>query len=126
LKLTDSPRLTETWFKYLAPFQDEVAKLRTDDVRIRIAMLDTGMDEKHDAFQKTRQQGLILSGKGFPDNLLPFEDKHGHGTHAASVLLRTAPTAELFIARIFDDQGQIDPKNDYDAVVQVCSFSFIY
>jgi len=127
VKLTFSANLAETWFKeYLAPFQKEVAKGRNDDdVGIRIALLDSGIDEKHDDFQEARQQGLIPCGKGFPGALHPFEDKHGHGTHTASVLLKAAPFAEIFIARVFDDQGKIVTENHYEAVVQVCPFDII-
>ena len=124
-KLTFSANLAENWFTtYLRPFQREVVKGHNDDdFRVRIAILDTGIDEEHEIFQELRQVGRI-QGNGFPSSLLPFEDKDGHGTHNTSVLLRTAPSAELFIARIFDNQGKMVTKNNYEAVVQVYLFDY--
>jgi hypothetical protein len=57
--------------------------------------------------------------KAFPETLDPCDDKHGHGTHATSVLLQTAPDIELYIARVADDTGNIIKDNDYEGVINV-------
>jgi len=49
----------------------------------------------------------IKRWQGFPDTLDPRQDRLGHGTHIASVILKTAPYAALYIARIFNDDGQM-------------------
>ena len=58
----------------------------------------------------------IKKWRGFPETLDPLRDRVGHGTHCASVILRTAPYASLYIARIFNDKEEM---SDYDAVVKV-------
>ena len=45
--------------------------------------------------------------QGFPANLDPLQDKDGHGTHGASVLLKTAPNATLLVVRVANDKRQI-------------------
>jgi hypothetical protein len=113
------------WFThYLANFQKEVAEVRNDNQpRIRVAILDSGIDTRHEDFAKLRQRGGIACGEGFPKSLKPFEDKNGHGTHCASVLIRTAPQAELYVARIVDDEGHLPSDNEYEAIVKVRSFT---
>ena len=49
------------------------------------------------------RNGSIAQYQGFPDNLDPLHDKDGHGTHGASVLLKTTPHATLLVARVNDD-----------------------
>lgn len=48
----------------------------------------------------------------FPSTLLPLEDKYGHGTGCAALLLRTAPNIELFVARIFNDKEEVEKTDD--------------
>ena len=50
----------------------------------------------------------------YPNSLHPLEDKNGHGTRCASLLLRTAPDIELFIVRIMNDDGKMDKVDDDD------------
>jgi hypothetical protein len=61
----------------------------------------------------------IKGYKGFPDTFDPLKDKNGHGTHGVSVILKTAPQAVLFIARVCDDAGNIPSDNDFGAVAMV-------
>lgn len=86
---------------------------------VRVAILDTGVDARHPQFQKALQLKVIRDSRGFPDTLLPLCDRNGHGTHGASVFMRIAPHAALFIARIADDNGEIADENNYAAVVEV-------
>lgn len=94
--------------------------------RVRIAILDTGVDVTHPVIHAAQEQKRIVDC--FPDasyrasnpsSLDPFSDTHGHGTHGASVLLRTAPNANLYIARVTDENGDLI----YDEIPKVCLFS---
>jgi subtilisin family serine protease len=105
-------------------------------LRIKIAILDTGIDsmqtemanniviaspesctkEERKVIKAGNAKRAIKKWKGFPSTLDPLKDRVGHGTHSASVILRTAPYASLYIARIFDDKKGI---SDYDQVVKV-------
>ena len=91
---------------------------------IRVAILDTGIDVAHPTFQKAVLQNKIRASRGFPETLEPFADGHGHGTHGGSVLLRIAPNAVLYIARIADDEGHISTDNQYEGITKVVQMSF--
>jgi hypothetical protein len=76
---------------------------------------------EHPEFKEHMKNGTISKNrcKGFPKTLDPCDDKNGHGTHAASVLLQTAPDIDLYIARVVDDTGNIIKENDYEGVINV-------
>lgn len=89
---------------------------------MKIAVLDTGIDMDHPDFKKPRskvsarkltarskspgepnQEDRIKGRRNFCDDRVDesdVEDTDGHGTHVAAVILRLAPRAELFIARV--------------------------
>ena len=72
--------------------------------------------EQKEAVQEANIQRRIKAWRGFPATLDPLRDRVGHGTHCASVILRTAHYTSLYIARIFDDDKKI---SDCDEVVKV-------
>jgi hypothetical protein len=113
---------------------------KNNNPRIKIAILDTGIDsmqtemanniviaypesstrdERNDIKARNSKRS-IKEWKGFPSTLNPLRDQMGHGTHCASVILRTAPYSTLYIARIFNDEKEI---SDYDEVVKVIPFN---
>ena len=79
--------------------------IQPHDAKVRIAMLDSGINMHHPEMIKHKKDGSIALAKGFPNSLNPFEDLNGHGTHGASVLFKTAPNAVLLVAKLFDDNG---------------------
>jgi hypothetical protein len=87
--------------------------------RIKVAILDSGID-KNDVvikrFLPADEEGILKFRDthcvAYPNTLLPLEDKYGHGTRCAALLLRTAPDIELFVARIFDDKGKMKIPNE--------------
>ena len=83
------------------------------------------MNEEHPDISEAKKKGLIAASQGFPENLDPLKDKDGHGTHVASVLLKTAPNAALLIARVADNKRQIPQINDYSAVEKASTSKFI-
>ena len=87
-----------------------------------MAILDTGIDETDEGIQKAFMTGAITQAncRGFPDDdeFHPLRDKVGHGTHSACLLIKTAPDAVLYIARMVDNSGQVHPIDNYDNIVQ--------
>lgn len=83
----------------------------SDDEKVRVAMLDTGIDASHPAFL----------GRVFDENNChdwtnsngSTMDIVGHGTHSAALVLKVAPNASLYIAKVFDSTIGIaeTPKN---------------
>ena len=93
---------------------------RKDDQKpVRVAILDSGVDATHPDISLALETKQIAAYKGFPESLNPLQDKHGHGTHGASVLMKTAPNATLYVACMVDDKGEISEKNDYLNTVKV-------
>jgi len=79
-----------------------------ETIPLKIAILDTGIDSKHEHFR-----GKIGKNKPFraiqefcgggihPTNTFPHgKDELPHGTHVAALLNRVAPTAWIYIARV--------------------------
>lgn len=74
--------------------------LRQD--RIRIAVLDSGVDETDTKIRSAIKFGRINVGgsKSFVGRSDQWQDSHGHGTHIVRILLETAPRAEIFVGKI--------------------------
>jgi subtilisin family serine protease len=114
--------LCDKWFDHIQRVSTDVrARRKDDDIRIKIAILDTGIDETHQQVKAALNPNspTIVGCKGFPDYLLPLRDQNGHGTYGASLILKVAPDVDLFIARVSDDNGIIIEDNDFKGVVEV-------
>jgi subtilisin family serine protease len=68
--------------------------------RVRIAILDTGVDLSHPDMTAIYNSGR-LQYHDFVDNSASMKDLDGHGTHCTSILATLAPNAEIFVARVF-------------------------
>ena len=101
------------------PVIDESRK--DNQKRVRIAVLDTGVDATHPEIRAALNEKKIVAFKGFPDSLDPLCDQHGHGTHGTSVLLKTAPTARIYVGRMADDSGNLNDENGYSDAAKVKS-----
>jgi Subtilase family len=117
---------SDEWFQTLeSDVHLIIAENRKDDQkRVRIAILDTGLDNTHPQIRAARLANRIVAY--FPestDSTLPSDsdrslDRHGHGTHGTSILLRTAPHAAIYIAKVADEDGKLK----YDDIVKVRLF----
>ena len=93
------------WFTNLHETVLEVAPRRhtTKEERIKIAVLDTGVQQE--TFENWLQQRQIRNRVSYTsfvngDSGYPPCDDADHGTHIAALLLRTAPNADVLIARV--------------------------
>lgn len=107
-------------FRTLSRTYSDHFQYRVSDERVKVAILDTGIDKNHLDFlyprSKLKRNGQISSVKGeepqidrikacqnFCDDRISINDVadiDGHGTHVAGIILQLAPTTELYIARI--------------------------
>ncbi|KAI1124294.1 hypothetical protein F5Y10DRAFT_249672 [Nemania abortiva] len=89
--------------------------------KIRIAVLDTGVDMSHwrvsDAFSDGRMSNercynwtRDANGAQYTDNI---HDSNGHGTRVADLLMRIAPDAEICIAKVFESSDVKGKEAEY-------------
>jgi hypothetical protein len=105
-----------------------VNRSRGSDAKpVKIAILDTGIDTKNEyinlKFQlntgkEPRHQNYqdFVHGK----HSLP-QDSEGHGTHIAGIILRYAPMAKIYVARIAEThKSSQNDKSLNEKVAKVC------
>lgn len=109
------PLLAKTLQETSPPFRNSVID-RSDPVRI--AILDTGIDLPRPAYlafghRVKKYKDWVnggIEGSPWVDGLKPI-DLEGHGTHAAALILKGAPQAELYVARVFPPSEKNNVKN---------------
>ncbi|WAO84616.1 Subtilisin-like protein [Fusarium falciforme] len=72
--------------------------------RIRVAILDTGIDDTKVFFRaakqnRTRRDSPVILRRSFL-NGISVTDTDGHGTNVAALVLKMAPEADLYVAKI--------------------------
>ena len=98
-----------------------VQESSTSTTPIKIAVLDTGCDPEAVFFHSRARSSQIKHWKDWVHDSADFEDCAGHGTHAVALVMRMAPAADIFIARVAEDRGKLEGASD--AIVKV-SVSF--
>ncbi|KAK4964402.1 hypothetical protein LTR28_003759 [Elasticomyces elasticus] len=68
--------------------------------RIRVAILDTGYDRGSIFFRNRSRRSRIKGWKDLVDGLPEAEDTDGHGTHVVSLVMKMAPAADIYVARV--------------------------
>jgi len=88
---------------------------------VRIAILDSGLDPENPFLIEDQQLAnpRIKEARSFVHGTGPHEvrDEIGHGTHALGLLLKVAPCAEIYVARIARRET-LDPST-YDDIAKV-------
>jgi hypothetical protein len=92
--------------------------------RIRVAVIDTGLELSEAAMDSLDPDGERIKEcvsffdddsknddkDGNPIAIKGFIDLDGHGTHSAALVLKVAPTVELYVARVFKTRDENDPS----------------
>jgi hypothetical protein len=88
---------------------------------VRIAILDSGLDPENPFLIEDQQLAnpRIKEARSFIHGTESHDirDEIGHGTHALGLLLKVAPCAEIYVARIA--RGETLGPNTYDDVAKV-------
>ena len=88
--------------------QADKAWARATGRGIKIAILDTGIDEDHPDL-------AVYGGVSFVPNVSSWDDVNGHGTHCAGIaaarnnasgVVGVAPDAELYAVKVLDQNGR--------------------
>lgn len=108
------------WFAGLESDAHRVIGSRPIFRRGRVAVIDSGIDWDHPSFQESIGENQILT-KSFVNGLDRNKDVDGHGTHTAHLVLKVAPNAKLFIARVYEHGTEEEIGRNVEAIVQVCT-----
>ena len=135
--LARKQEFAEEFLKKMGTFNDKhikpLIKRSTEELpdhrrrRIRIAIIDSGIDEKNVHIKgilgpkKSRKHNRIEGEKSWVGAETDIVDTFGHGTAVAYFLLKVAPAADLYIARV--SEGKIIPKENIGFVAEVSSLS---
>ncbi|EPE02714.1 pfs domain-containing protein [Ophiostoma piceae UAMH 11346] len=116
---TSDSQVSVDTFRCMNSVADEYLQHTEDDTPIRVAVIDTGIDREHADFKTARtkkfhdhkpnparseqpQKSRIREWKNFckdqPED--DVSDLDGHGTQVAGIILRLAPNADLYVARV--------------------------
>ncbi|KAH8600194.1 peptidase S8/S53 domain-containing protein, partial [Bisporella sp. PMI_857] len=90
--------------------------------RIKIAIIDSGIDMKNKCIkgilgpEKARKHKRIEDKRSWVGAETNIVDTFGHGTAVAYLLLKVAPAADLYIARV--SEGKTIPKENIDFIAK--------
>lgn len=105
------------WFELLNNVHARVDRERLRGQRVRIAILDTGVelsDEQKDIYAKDEAMRYKSWINEDESEIVNGRDEVGHGTHLATLLARVAPNATIHVARVFKNRKVnmcTEPKN---------------
>lgn len=113
-------RAQTSWFGRLENTQRLVAQGRKlGGHKIKIAILDTGIDIDHYQFHTRSWNDLsyglyrerIKHCRSFVLGESADQDMLGHGTHSAALLLMLAPKAYIYVGKVVEDKTEhVDPE----------------
>lgn len=84
--------------------------------------MDTGYDRETIFFDNVDRKSRIKGWKDLVDNLSDdTRDQDGHGTHSLSLVMKVAPAADLYVARVARDEKDLkkDLQSASDNVAKV-------
>lgn len=86
--------------------------------RVRVAIIDTGINESHPLLKEFRENGQIRCKSWIPDHPAD-KDEDGHGTHVAHSFLKVAPKAEIYVAKVFRTGAQKELGDNRGLIAKV-------
>ncbi|KAH8878944.1 subtilisin-like protein [Thozetella sp. PMI_491] len=123
----DDPELekrADSFFTDISPFLRKIAALSATardlpewrKEKIRIGVIDSGIDRNDRMISSALKTGRIAETLDLVDPEKDCQDQHGHGTHVARLLLKVAPTAQLYVAKISGSKKT--PPSEFHRIVK--------
>lgn len=101
--LSKSEKDARKWLRHMQSLNSELAQsiLQSSlSTHVRIAVLDTGCDNDAPFFFQEGNSPRLKEWKDWVDGSDQMQDRHGHGTHLVSLVMKIAPEAHIYVARI--------------------------
>lgn len=97
------PKLWLQDLKKISALVEQKRRLHNTTTRVRIAILDTGLDAQFAGFQNNSTLlDRVMDMADFTEHSAtePMTDTFGHGTFMARLIMECAPGAEIVVARV--------------------------
>jgi hypothetical protein len=109
------------WLDKLSSINRYISNLSQSPSRrpVRIAILDTGYDDQTIFFENAQRRRRVKGWRDWAEKSETPVDENGHGTHTLALLMKVAPMADLYVARIAKDRTSL--KSAVNSVSEVCS-----
>lgn len=88
---------------------------------IRVAVLDSGYDEDSTFFQIPLRSRQVKGWKDFDGDSTDPIDQNGHGSHTVALVMKIAPSAEIYVARVARDRNSMGQASH--AICQVIDWT---
>lgn len=86
---------------------------------VRIAVLDTGCDDGSLFFFDSDNASRLREWKDWTEDSDEYHDCHGHGTYLTSLVMKLAPGAHIYIARVAKNPDEL--LDSSENVAEVCN-----
>jgi hypothetical protein len=97
---TRSQKDAKTWLLRMNALNRNISISCSPSTPIKIAILDTGCDIGTPFFFSPTNTHRLKGWKDFAQYSPEWEDHDGHGTYLTSLIMKIAPEAEIYVARI--------------------------
>lgn len=123
--LTRSQKNARAWLTKMQILNHKLSRNTLSSIHrpTRIAVLDTGCHCDAPFFLSPENQPHLKDWKDWVDHTDDFQDSHGHGTQMISVIMKIAPRAHIYVARVAKSPRDLTTatENVTQAISWACS-----
>ncbi|EAQ84991.1 hypothetical protein CHGG_09005 [Chaetomium globosum CBS 148.51] len=105
--LPDVAAHADSFINHHRNFYDNLIQNTPDIPRIKVAVLDTGLDVGHPSIQANVEQIKDVKSWLPANSATTGSDPCGHGTHVIGLLLDVAPDCDVYVAQIADNKNPL-------------------
>lgn len=88
--------------------------------KIRVCVIDTGIDMSHTAIVIGIKTGAIKEYRSWIGDPTDIHDSHGHGTHMVELILKSSENVDIFVAKIANNANVPEKDIELIADVSIC------
>lgn len=121
--LSKSQKDAKNWLSRIQWLNSELTDLPVASVNspspVRIAVLDTGCDDGSLFFYDSDNASRLREWKDWTEESNEYQDRHGHGTHLTSLVMKLSPGAHIYVARVARNRDEL--SNSSENIAKVCT-----